>query len=162
MISNYNRNLEYKQPLLVLRSRLQPMGSSRFNFNFPPPLDIPFVSKSLILGMTLHIATNPSVGRINRIIDFIKSLPGHLSLYGGFSHDDWIKLFAAPTFFIYVEKDGVILSAMSIVKMVSTQDDVILNIITTQANNQLAKKMVGKLLKGLGDIMFTEVRFCCI
>jgi hypothetical protein len=46
--------------------------------------------------------------------------------------------------------------------MVSTQDDVILNIITTQANNQLAKKMVGKLLKGLGDIMFTEVRFCCI
>jgi hypothetical protein len=116
MISNYNRNLEYKQPLLVLRSRLQPMGSSRFNFNFPPPLDIPFVSKSLILGMTLHIATNPSVGRINRIIDFIKSLPDHLSLYGGFSHDDWIKLFAAPTFFIYVEKDGVILSAMSIVR----------------------------------------------
>ena len=70
----------------------------------------------------------------------------------------WFKMFSAPTFFIYTEKNGIMLSLMSVVKMVSTDNAVIFNILTTQANNQCAEGVIGgPLPKGLGDLMFSKV-----
>ena len=69
----------------------------------------------------------------------------------------WFKMFAAPTFFIYTEKNGIILSLMSVVKMVSTDNNVIFNILTTQADNKLAERVIGgPLSKGLGDVIFCQ------
>ena len=108
--------------------------------------------------MTLHIATTPSVDLMNDFIEFTTSLPIELSLYPYWGRADWMKMFSTPTFFVYIEKDGTILSLMSLAKLVSTKDDVIFNILTTQANNNRAAAMIDKLPpKGLGDIMFTQV-----
>ena len=159
LLSNYERCLYYEQPLLTLHSILQTDPySPRFTFSFPPPCEIPFVCKSLDGGMTLHIETAPSVDLMNDFIEFTTSLPIELSLYPGFDRADWIKMFSTPTFFVYIEKDGTILSLMSLAKLVSTKDDVIFNILTTQANNKRATAMLDTLPpKGLGDIMFTQV-----
>ena len=161
LLSNYDRCLnDYNEPLLTLCSTMMPPPSTlRFQFFFPP-CEVPFVFKSLYGGMTLHIAATPSDHLIRKFIDYTLQLPKELTLYPSNTFDDWFKMFKAPTFFIYIEKDGHVLSLMSLGKMVSTKGEVILNILTTQANNMAAWQLLGKerLRKGLGDVMFTEVR----
>ena len=76
----------------------------------------------------------------------------------GMDWSTWFKMFSAPTFFIYTENNGIILLLMSVVKMVSTDNKVIFNILTTQANNKFAESVIGSTLtKGLGDVMFSLV-----
>ncbi len=158
-LSNYDRSLFYGQPLLTLCAKMQTViptrpDSSRFDFSCPPP-NLPFVSKTLVAGVTLHIATNPSLPLLDRFITFVMNLPPELCLYPAYGYRDWILLFKAPTFFIYIEKEGVVVSLMSLVKMISTEGDIILNIITTQADNS---QVAGRPIKSLGDIMFVQVR----
>ena len=124
---------------------------------------MPFVSKVIDTGITMNLITDPSPEIIHMLAVFAF---GRKDLYTSYENENgqvvyntnpsyFVSKFSAPGMcFLYTTTvDGVILSVMSFV-CYSSNTSVVINILTTQANNKLAKNMGYALSKGLGDQMF--------
>eukprot|EP00966_Prymnesium_polylepis_P160039 3699517-Prymnesium_polylepis.1 len=160
---NYKQSKWYGVPLITLHSvaNYEP-GMPRFSFTQPPP-PMPFVSKVIDSGITMNLVTVPSLEITEKLAEFSY---GRKDLYTAYQDENrnfvkntdssyFMYKFSAPGMsFIYTTAvDGTILSVMSFVCYTS-DTSIVLNILTTQANNNMAKKLGHTLSKGLGDQMF--------
>ena len=150
---NYKQSKWYGVPLIVLHSTANygPDGP-RFNFT-QPPAPMPFVSKVIDSGITMNMISEPGPEIIHMLAAF---LYGRKDLYTCYKDPSYfVSKFSEPGMcFLYTSAvDGTILSVMSFV-CYSSNTSMVVNILTTQANNKLAKKMGHTLSKGLGDQMF--------
>ena len=160
---NYKQSKWYGIPLIILHSSAKyDPDKPRFNFT-QPPAPMPFVSKVIDNGITMNIVTEPSPEIIQMLAVFAF---GRKDLYTSYEDEDgnfvkntdpsyFMSKFSAPGMcFLYTTAvDGTILSVMSFACYTSNTS-IVLNILTTQANNKLAKDMGHTLSKGLGDQMF--------
>ena len=150
---NYKQSKWYGVPLIVLHSTAN-YGTDEPRFNFTqPPAPMPFVSKVIDSGITMNMVTEPCPEIIHMLAAFSY---GRKDLYTCYKDPSYfVSKFSQPGMcFLYTSAvDGTILSVMSFV-CYSSNTSMVVNILTTQANNKLAKKMGHTLSKGLGDQMF--------
>ena len=146
-IYNYKQCKWYDVPLVVLHSVANyNTGMPSFSF-IQPPVSMPFVSKVIDTGITMNLITDPSPEIIHMLAVFAY---GRKDLYTSYENEDgqlvdntnpsyFVSKFSAPGMcFLYTTTvDGVILSVMSFV-CYSSNMSVVINILTTQANNKQA------------------------
>jgi hypothetical protein len=160
---NYKQSKWYGVPLVALHSvaNYEP-GMPSFSFT-QPPAPMPFVSKAIDSGITMNLVTEPSPEIIQMLALFAYDRKDLYTVYedenGNFVESTDSSYFMSKfsesgmSFLYTTAVDGTILSVMSFVCYTS-DTSIVLNILTTQANNKLAKKMGHTLSKGLGDQMF--------
>ena len=161
---SYKQALWYQVPLLTLCSYVVPNDEGGCSLSFVQPcLRLPFDSMEIQTGITMHMGTNLSIAILKHLAEFSharRDLYARHVVNGRLQETDvdyFVHKFSKPgTGFVYTQaSDGTILSLLTFVCFKSTCNNNVVNILTTQADNQLAKRLCGqKLEKGLGDQMF--------
>jgi len=163
---SYKQALWYEMPLLTLCSYIVPNDEGGCSLSFVQPcLSLPFNSIEIQAGITMHMntITNISSATLKHLAEFSharRDLYTRHVVNGRLQDTDvdyFVQKFSKPgTGFVYTQaSDGTILSLLTFACFKSTCKNNVVNILTTQADNQLAKRLCGqKMEKGLGDQMF--------
>ena len=155
----YTQCLYYSNsvPLVTLCSKAMLGRDRNKRYDFvQPPLDLPFTSKMIESGMTMYMASDIPFFIVHPMACFSKRV-GTLYQFG--SMPFFMKMYSAKGLScIYVMSPcGTMLSLMTYMCYKGTNHENVIDILTYQSDNKLAKRIIrdNELSKGLGDQMFT-------